>query len=118
MDKETAITPYETREVLFYRTDNGDVKVEILLYQENLWLTQAKMAELFEVQKAAISKHLKNIFASGELMESAVVSILETTAADGKKYPTRYLCICRIGLRGWMPFCSSTRRRCSGIKVR
>ena len=90
MDKETAITPYETREVLFYRTDNGDVKVEILLYQENLWLTQAKMAELFEVQKAAISKHLKNIFASGELVESAVVSILETTAADGKKYPTRY----------------------------
>ena len=90
MDKETAITPYETREVLFYRTDNGDVKVEILLYRENLWLTQAKMAELFEVQKAAISKHLKNIFASGELMESAVVSILETTAADGKKYPTRY----------------------------
>lgn len=118
VDKETAITPYETREVLFYRTDNGDVKVEILLYQENLWLTQAKMAELFEVQKAAISKHLKNIFASGELMESAVVSILETTAADGKKYPTRYLCICGIGLRGWMPFCSSTRRRCSGIKAR
>lgn len=90
VDKETAITPYETREVLFYRTYNGDVKVEILLYRENLWLTQAKMAELFEVQKAAISKHLKNIFASGELMESAVVSILETTAADGKKYPTRY----------------------------
>ena len=41
--------------------------MEILLYQENLWLTQAKMAELFEVQKAAISKHLKNIFESGEL---------------------------------------------------
>ena len=42
------------------------------------------------MQKAAISKHLKNIFASGELMEDAVVSVLETTAADGKKYPTRY----------------------------
>ena len=39
--------------------------MEILLSQENLWLTQAKMAELFEVQKAAISKHLKNIFESG-----------------------------------------------------
>ena len=49
-----ALTPYETREILFYKTDNGDVRVEILLYQENLWLTQAKMAELFEVQKAAI----------------------------------------------------------------
>ncbi len=59
MDENMALTPYETREILFYKTDNGDVKVEILLYQENLWLTQAKMAELFEVQKAAISKHLK-----------------------------------------------------------
>ena len=90
MDENMALTPYETREILFYKTDNGDVKVEILLYQENLWLTQAKMAELFEVQKAAISKHLKNIFASGELMEDSVVSVLETTAADGKNYPTRY----------------------------
>ena len=90
MDENMALTPYETREILFYKTDNGDVKVEILLYQENLWLTQAKMAELFEVQKAAISKHLKNVFASGELMEDSVVSVLETTAADGKNYPTRY----------------------------
>ena len=90
MDENMALTPYETREILFYKTDNGDVKVEILLYQENLWLTQAKMAELFEVQKAAISKHLKNIFTSGELMEGSVVSVLETTAADGKNYPTRY----------------------------
>ena len=49
-----------------------------------------KLAELFEVQKAAISKHLKNIFASGELREDSVVSVLETTAADGKNYPTRY----------------------------
>ena len=62
MNEEYGLTPYETREILFYKTDNGEVRVEILLYQENLWLTQAKMAELFEVQKAAISKHLKNIF--------------------------------------------------------
>ena len=87
MNENMALTPYETREILFYKTDSGDVKVEILLYQENLWLTQAKMAELFEVQKAAISKHLKNIFASGELMEDSVVSVLETTAADGKIIP-------------------------------
>ena len=90
MNEEYGLTPYETREILFYKTDNGEVRVEILLYQENLWLTQAKMAELFEVQKAAISKHLKNIFTSGELMEDSVVSVLETTAADGKNYPTRY----------------------------
>ena len=40
MDENMALTPYETREILFYKTDNGDVRVEILLYQENLWLTQ------------------------------------------------------------------------------
>ena len=90
MNEEYGLTLYETREILFYKTDNGEVRVEILLYQENLWLTQAKMAELFEVQKAAISKHLKNIFTSGELQEEAVVSKMETTAADGKRYNTSY----------------------------
>ena len=90
MNEEYGLTPYETREILFYKTDNGEVRVEILLYLENLWLTQAKMAELFEVQKAAISKHLKNIFESGELQEEAVVSKMETTAADGKRYNTNY----------------------------
>lgn len=71
MDENMALTPHETREILFYKTDNGDVKVEILLYQENLWLTQAKMAELFEVQKAAISKHLKNIFIAAAKLSNA-----------------------------------------------
>lgn len=68
---------------MLYKTDNAEVKVEILLQNENLWLTQAKMADLFDVQKAAISKHLKNIFAEGELQENSVVSKMETTAADG-----------------------------------
>lgn len=45
MNEEYGLTPYETREILFYKTDNGEVRVEILLYQENLWLTQAKMAD-------------------------------------------------------------------------
>ena len=75
-------------EILLYKTDNAEVKVEILLQNENLWLTQAKMADLFDVQKAAISKHLKNIFAEGELQENSVVSKMETTAADGKNYNT------------------------------
>ena len=75
-------------EILLYKNDNAEVKVEILLQNENLWLTQAKMAELFDVQKAAISKHLKNIFAEGELQENSVVSKMETTAADGKNYNT------------------------------
>ena len=47
MDENMALTPYETRDILLYKTDNADVRVEILSYPANLWLTQAKMAELF-----------------------------------------------------------------------
>lgn len=80
----------QNREIIFYKNANNEVKVEILLYNENMWLTQAKMAELYGVQKAAISKHLKNIFEEGELVENSVVSKMETTAADGKKYKTLF----------------------------
>lgn len=80
----------QTREIIFYKNESGEVKVEILLQNENLWLTQARIAELFDVQKAAISKHLKNIFEEGELKENSVVSIWETTAADGKNYKTKF----------------------------
>ena len=89
MSDEQGLTPYESREILFYRTDNGDVRVEILLYQENLWLTQAKMAELFDVQKAAVSKHLKNIFEEGELDKSATVSKMETVQNEGGRMVRR-----------------------------
>ena len=88
MEKKELVNNF--REIIFYKTSDGNVKVEILLKDENLLLTQAKMAELFEVQKAAISKHLKNIFEEGELLENSVVSILETTAADGKNYKTNF----------------------------
>ncbi len=75
---------------LFYATPNGTVKVEVALQNETVWLTQKAIAELFAVQPPAISKHLKNIFTSGELDENAVVSILETTATDGKNYQVKY----------------------------
>jgi hypothetical protein len=78
------------REIIFYRSENGDVKVEILVHNENLWLTQDKIAGLFDVQRPAITKHLKNIFDSGELEIDSVRSILEHTAADGKTYKTNY----------------------------
>ena len=74
--------------ILLYTTPEGGVKVNAVLKDETLWLTQGAMAELFGVQKAAISKHLKNIFESGELVEGVVVSKMETTtrhgAIDGK----------------------------------
>ncbi len=76
----------ETREFLLYTTPNGKVKVEIFLHDENIWLTQEKIALLFGVQRPAITKHLQNIFESQELVEKSVSSILEHTAQDGKKY--------------------------------
>lgn len=80
----------ETRKMLLYQTEQENVYVDILFYDDNLWLPQSKIADLFQVQKPAISKHLKNIFESGELVESAVVSILETTAEDNKRYNVKY----------------------------
>lgn len=80
----------QTTEFLLYTAPNGAVKVEVMLSGETLWLTQKRMAELFGVGVPAISKHLKNIFASNELQPDSVISILETTAEDGKKYQTQY----------------------------
>ncbi|MFH1612527.1 MAG: virulence RhuM family protein [bacterium] len=77
-------------EFLLYTTPNGKVKVEIFLHNENIWLTQDKIALLFGVQRPAITKHLKNIFESGELQENSVSSILEHTANDGKTYETKF----------------------------
>jgi hypothetical protein len=70
-------------EVLLYTTPNGKVKVEIYLQNETIWLTQQKIADLFGVQRPAITKHLKNIFETGELKEEVVSSILEHTKQHG-----------------------------------
>ena len=77
-------------EILLYLTPNGNVKVDIYILNETLWLNQQKIAELFGVQRPAVTKHLKNIFDSNELLESAVSSILEHTAEDGKNYNTKF----------------------------
>lgn len=80
----------EHNQFLLYTAPDGAVKVEVFCKDETVWLTQKALAELFGVKVPAINKHLKNIFESGELAEAAVISILETTAADGKNYQTRY----------------------------
>ena len=80
----------ELTDFLLYTTPNNDIKVETYLHNETLWLPQKRIAELFGVQRPAITKHLKNIFESGELEEHSVSSILEHTAEDGKKYNTKF----------------------------
>src|SRR3989344_8276459 len=90
MKKNNVIKQNGFTEFLLYTTPNGKVKVEIFLRDENIWLTQAKIAELFGVGIPAVNKHLKNIFESGELQENSVISKMEITARDGKKYSTQF----------------------------
>ena len=68
---------------ILYKADEEDVKVNALLKDESIWLTQKSMAELFDVNVPAVSKHLKNIFDEGELDEKVVVSKMEITTRHG-----------------------------------
>ena len=83
MNQHKLTTRDQITEFLLYTAPNGSIKVEVLLSNETIWLTQKRMAELFSVGVPAISKHLKNIFESGELVEEVVISILETTTEHG-----------------------------------
>jgi hypothetical protein len=75
---------------LIYNTPQENVTINVVVKDETIWLTQKAMASLLDVQQPAIAKHLQNIFSSGELVEHSVYSILEYTAADGKKYATKF----------------------------
>lgn len=77
-------------EILLYTTPNGKVKIEVYLQNETIWLTQQKIAELFGVDRSVATKHLKNIFQSGELMENSVSAKIAHTASDGKSYQTQF----------------------------
>lgn len=69
----------EVTDFLLYTAPDGQVKVEYILHDETLWLTQDRITKPFGIQRPAITKHLKNIFISGELEENMVSSILERT---------------------------------------
>jgi hypothetical protein len=82
--KQSQILPDNAfTEFLLYTTPEGKVKVEIFLKDESIWLTQDRIAELFGVQRPAVTKHLKNIFDSGELLEEVVSSKMELTTQHG-----------------------------------
>lgn len=89
MSKE--LTPQENNEsdIIFYTTPDGAVHIEVFFQNETFWLTQKRMAELFGVEVPAISKHLANIFESGELMPESTVSILEIVQKEGSRNVTR-----------------------------
>ena len=77
-------------EIVIFQAEDGAVRINVGLHEETVWLTQATMAELFGVERPAITKHLKNIFESGELDVNSVCSKMEHTTADGKTYSTQH----------------------------
>ena len=105
-------------DLIIYNTDDGEANVSLLAKDGTVWCTQAQMAELFNVQKAAISKHLKNLFEDGEVDKNSVVSILETTAADGKKYKVAFYSldmILAVGFRVRSPRGTQFRRWANSV---
>lgn len=79
-----------TAEFLMFVIEGKENGIQVTYKDETIWCTQKAMATLFDVGVPAISKHLKNIFETGELSEKSVISILETTASDGKSYQTSF----------------------------
>jgi len=84
------ITNNENCEVIIYKTSNGNIKVDVLLRDETIWMTQSKIADLFATTKQNVGQHLKNIFQEKELDENSVVKDFFTTASDGKSYKTKH----------------------------
>ena len=80
----------EKNNFIIYTTDDGQVDIEVRLEDENVWLTQNSIAELFDTTKQNISLHIKNIFEEKELEENSVVKHSLTTAKDGKNYKTKF----------------------------
>ena len=77
-------------ELLIYQSANGEIKIDVRMGEETVWLTQDQMATLFGKAKSTINEHLKNIFSEGELTADSVIRNFRTTAADGKDYDTNF----------------------------
>ncbi|MFO0795197.1 MAG: virulence RhuM family protein [Candidatus Brocadiaceae bacterium] len=87
MSKE--LTPKEG-DIIFYTTPDGAIHIEVFFQNETFWLSQKKMAELFDVDVRTVNEHLKNIFKTGELAEDSVIRKIRITAEDGKNYLTNF----------------------------
>jgi hypothetical protein len=80
----------EQNKILIYSDNDGLTRIDVVLEDETLWLTQAQMCELYQTSKSNVSEHIKHIFEDGELQEEAVVRKFRTTATDGKMYMTNF----------------------------
>ena len=80
----------EENKMIIYTSIDGQIRIDVRLEDETLWLTQAQMCELYQTSKSNVSEHIKHIFEEGELEENSVVRKFRTTASDGKSYNTTY----------------------------
>ncbi len=83
-------TPPPGGQFLVYQTEDGKLKIDVRFEGETVWLTQQRMAELFQTTKQNVSLHIQNAFSEGELTEVSVVKESLTTASDGKNYATKF----------------------------
>ena len=117
-DKDIRTHKPQEDSVVVYRSADNAIQLEVQLAEETVWLTQQQMADLFGVQIPAISKHLANIFREGELSKDSVISILENTATDGKRYRTMFYnldAILSVGYRVNSVYATQFRQWANGI---
>ena len=79
-----------TSQLIIYQAEDGKIKIDVRFQDETVWLTQKLMADLFQTTVANINIHIKNIFDEGELSRGPVIKDFLITAADGKKYHTKF----------------------------
>jgi hypothetical protein len=82
--------PLPKSEIILYQTEDNQTRVQVRLDGQTAWLSQAQMAQLFQRERSVITKHIRNIFEEGELVEKSVCANYAQTAADGKTYQTVY----------------------------
>jgi hypothetical protein len=90
MSKASATPPPSGGQFIVYQTEDGKLKIDVRFEGETVWLTQQQLSELFQTNVPNVSMHLKNLFAEGELRSDSVVKESLTTAADGKRYATKF----------------------------
>ena len=81
----------EQNSFILYNTEDGKSQIKLYAADDTVWLTQGQIAELFLTSKQGISRHIRNIFTDGELLQKSVVKELLTTASDGKSYKTLFI---------------------------
>ncbi len=77
-------------QLIMFQAPDGSVSIDVLYENNNVWLTQKKIAELYDIDRSVVTKHLKNIFEDSELIEDSVCAKFAHTAEDGKTYNTNF----------------------------